>query len=54
MVDRTLEGHRRIFDAIRRRDPEAAAVRMRRHIEEIEGTLFARGRADDEPAAAEP
>ena len=53
-AEKSLEGHRRILDAIRRRDPEAAAVRMRRHIEEIEGTLFARGRADDEPAAAEP
>jgi GntR family transcriptional regulator, transcriptional repressor for pyruvate dehydrogenase complex len=50
---KSLDGHRRILDAIRRRDPEAAAVRMRRHIEEIEGTLFAGGHPDDEPAAAE-
>jgi GntR family transcriptional repressor for pyruvate dehydrogenase complex len=52
-AQKSLEGHRRILDAIRRRDPEAAAVRMRQHIEEIEGTLFAHGRADGEPAAVE-
>jgi len=52
-AEKSLEGHRRILDAIRQRDPEAAAVCMRRHIEEIEGTLFAHGRADGEPAAVE-
>jgi GntR family transcriptional regulator, transcriptional repressor for pyruvate dehydrogenase complex len=59
-AEKSLEGHRRILDAIRRRDPEAAAVRMRRHIEEIEGTLFGQGRPDEEspgedlrPAVAE-
>jgi GntR family transcriptional repressor for pyruvate dehydrogenase complex len=49
-AEKSLEGHRRILDAIRRRDPEAAAVRMRRHIEEIEGTLFAHGHPDEQPA----
>lgn len=40
-AEKSLDGHRRILDAIRRRDPATAAFRMRRHIEEIEGTLFA-------------
>jgi GntR family transcriptional regulator, transcriptional repressor for pyruvate dehydrogenase complex len=52
-AEKSLEGHRRILDAIRRRDPEAAAVRMRRHIEEIEGTLFAHGRSEEEMAGAD-
>ncbi|HKX18033.1 MAG TPA: FadR/GntR family transcriptional regulator [bacterium] len=39
-AEKSLEGHRRILDAIKRRDPEAAAQQMRAHIEEIEGTLF--------------
>ena len=39
----SLEGHRRILDAIRRRDPEGAAERMRAHIEEIETILFPAG-----------
>ena len=39
-AEKSLEGHRRILDAIERRDPEAAAQQMRAHIEEIEGTLF--------------
>jgi GntR family transcriptional repressor for pyruvate dehydrogenase complex len=52
-AEKSLDGHRRILDAIRRRDPEAAAVRMRRHIEEIEGTLFAHGRPEEEAAATE-
>ncbi len=33
---RSLNGHRRILDAIARRDPEAANAAMRRHIREIE------------------
>src|SRR5271167_2751395 len=33
---RSLNGHRRIVDAIVRRDPEAANAAMRRHIREIE------------------
>ena len=33
---RSLNGHRRILDAIARRDPEAANTAMRRHIREIE------------------
>lgn len=52
-AEKSLEGHRRILDAIRRRDPEAAAVRMRRHIEEIEGTLFAHRRREEAPAVSE-
>ncbi len=48
--EKSLEGHRRILDAIKRRDPEAAAQQMRRHIEEIEGTLFPEKRPA-EPAA---
>lgn len=48
-AEKSLEGHRRILDAITRRDPEAAAQQMRRHIEEIEGTLFPEHR----PAVAE-
>jgi GntR family transcriptional repressor for pyruvate dehydrogenase complex len=33
---RSLEGHRRILSAIRRRDPAAAERAVRRHLEEIE------------------
>ncbi len=43
-AEKSLDGHRRILDAIRRRDPEAASQRMRGHIEEIEGTLFPENR----------
>lgn len=39
-AERSLEGHRRILDAIRRRDPEGAAQNMLTHIEEIEQILF--------------
>jgi GntR family transcriptional repressor for pyruvate dehydrogenase complex len=39
--EKSLEGHRRILAAIRDRDPDAAAERMRAHIEEIEAVLFA-------------
>ncbi len=39
----SLEGHYRILEAIRRRDPEGAAVSMRVHIEEIETILFPAG-----------
>ncbi len=35
----SLAGHRRILDAIRRRDPDGAAEAMRAHIEEIETIL---------------
>jgi GntR family transcriptional repressor for pyruvate dehydrogenase complex len=38
--EKSLEGHRHILEAIRRRDPDAAAQRMRVHIEEIEAVLF--------------
>jgi GntR family transcriptional repressor for pyruvate dehydrogenase complex len=38
-LQRSLEGHRRILAAIRRRDAEAAEAAMRRHLEEIEEVL---------------
>jgi GntR family transcriptional repressor for pyruvate dehydrogenase complex len=38
--EKSLEGHRRILDAIRRRDGEEAALSMQQHIEEIEAILF--------------
>lgn len=37
---RSLEGHRRILDAIRRRDAAAAEAAMRQHLEEIEQILL--------------
>ena len=51
-AEKSLEGHRRILDAIRRRDPDAAAQRMRGHIEEIEGTLFPENRPAESPAGS--
>ncbi len=39
-LQRSLDGHRRILEAIRRRDPEAAEAAMRRHLEEIEHVLL--------------
>lgn len=39
----SLAGHRRILDAIRRRDPDGAAEAMRAHIEEIETILSPEG-----------
>jgi GntR family transcriptional repressor for pyruvate dehydrogenase complex len=41
-AESSLEGHRRILAAIRDRDPDGAAERMRAHIEEIEQFLFPR------------
>ncbi len=38
-LQRSLAGHRRILDAIRRRDPVAAEAAMRQHIVEIEVVL---------------
>ncbi len=38
-LERSVEGHRRILAAIRRRDPEAAEAAMYRHLEEIENVL---------------
>jgi GntR family transcriptional repressor for pyruvate dehydrogenase complex len=38
-MQRSLAGHRRILDAIRRRDPAAAEAAMRQHIGEIEAIL---------------
>jgi GntR family transcriptional regulator, transcriptional repressor for pyruvate dehydrogenase complex len=37
---RSLNGHRRILDAIARRDPEAANTAMRQHIREIEHVVL--------------
>lgn len=37
---RSLEGHRRIVRAIRRRDPRAAESAMRRHLQEIDEVLL--------------
>ncbi|HTV66620.1 MAG TPA: FadR/GntR family transcriptional regulator [Bryocella sp.] len=48
-AQRSLNGHRRILDAIARRDPEAASAAMRRHIREIEHVVmkkFERGGED--------
>ncbi len=39
-AEKSLDGHRRILAAIRRRDPNGAAEEMRIHIEEIEMILF--------------
>ncbi|MGE5048980.1 MAG: FadR/GntR family transcriptional regulator [Deltaproteobacteria bacterium] len=38
--ERSLAGHRRVVDAIRRRDPRAAQAAMLRHIREIEKILM--------------
>jgi GntR family transcriptional repressor for pyruvate dehydrogenase complex len=38
--ERSLAGHRRIFNAIKRRDPVAAEEAMRQHLTEIETILF--------------
>lgn len=38
--EKSLDGHRRILEAVKRREPEGAAEAMRVHIEEIEMTLF--------------
>jgi GntR family transcriptional repressor for pyruvate dehydrogenase complex len=46
--EKSLEGHRRILEAIRHRDPEGAAEAMRAHIEEIEMTLFREGEVVEE------
>ena len=35
-MERSLQEHRLIYDAIRRRDPEAAAEATRRHLASIE------------------
>lgn len=37
---RSLAGHRRIFNAIKRRDPEGAEKAMRQHLSEIEAIVF--------------
>ena len=38
--EKSLAGHRRIFNAIKRRDPEAAEAAMRDHLMEIETIVF--------------
>lgn len=37
---RSLAGHQRVLDAIKRRDPEAAERAMRQHVEEIESIVL--------------
>jgi GntR family transcriptional repressor for pyruvate dehydrogenase complex len=39
---RSLEGHERILEAIRRRDPAAAEAAVRRHLEEVEQIVKAK------------
>jgi GntR family transcriptional repressor for pyruvate dehydrogenase complex len=39
-LQRSYAGHRRVFDAIRRRDPEAAERAVRRHLQEIESIVM--------------
>lgn len=39
---RSLEGHERVLDAIRRHDPAAAEAAVRRHLEEIEQIVMKR------------
>jgi GntR family transcriptional regulator, transcriptional repressor for pyruvate dehydrogenase complex len=39
-LQKSLEGHRQILQAIQRRDPAAAESAMRRHIEKIEGIVL--------------
>ncbi len=39
-LQKSLAGHRRILDAIQRRDPAAAEAAMRQHIDEIEAVLL--------------
>ena len=38
--EKSLAGHRRIFNAIKRRDPEAAEIAMREHLKEIEAIVL--------------
>ena len=38
--EKSLAGHRRIFNAIKRRDPAAAEAAMRQHLSEIEAILL--------------
>lgn len=39
-LEKSLEGHRRILDAIKRHEPGAAAIAMQRHLGEIEDILL--------------
>jgi DNA-binding GntR family transcriptional regulator len=48
-LERSLEGHSRILQAIRRCSPKAAEKAMRRHLVEIERLLLG-----DVPPAPEP
>ncbi len=49
---RSLDGHRRILDAVRRRDPEAAALAMEQHLKEI-GEILQVSQASQQVAGAE-
>jgi len=40
--EKSLAGHRRIFNAIKRRDPQGAEEAMRQHLSEIEAILFSK------------
>ncbi len=42
--EKSFAGHRRIFHAIKRRDPDAAEAAVRRHLEEIERILLKKAR----------
>ncbi len=39
-LERSLAGHRRVLDAIQRRDAEAAERAVRQHLEEIESIVL--------------
>jgi GntR family transcriptional repressor for pyruvate dehydrogenase complex len=41
-LQKSMEGHRQILHAIQRRDPAAAEIAMRRHIEKIEGIVLSK------------
>ena len=41
-LERSLEGHRRVLDAIERRDPEEAERAVRQHLDEIEAIVMRR------------
>ncbi len=48
-MERSLAGHRRIIDAVRRHDPKAAQRAMLRHVLEVESTIIERDRERRKP-----
>lgn len=48
-LQKSLEGHRRVLAAIRRRHPAAAEAAMRRHIEEVHEVLLRQGAGREKP-----